>query len=49
MVNREIIEAFSQIAREKSVDRSELGEIIEQVFLSLIEKSMRVLKILTSL
>ncbi|MBL7067629.1 MAG: transcription termination factor NusA [Candidatus Marinimicrobia bacterium] len=38
MINREIIEAFSQIAREKNVDRSELGEIIEQVFLSLIEK-----------
>ncbi|MCK4716946.1 MAG: transcription termination/antitermination protein NusA, partial [Candidatus Marinimicrobia bacterium] len=38
MINREIIEAFSQIAREKNVDRSELGEIIEQVFLTLIEK-----------
>lgn len=38
MINREIIEAFSQIAREKNVDRSELGEIIERVFLALIEK-----------
>lgn len=38
MINREIIEAFSQIAREKNVDRSELGEIIEKVFLTLIEK-----------
>ncbi|MCD6204426.1 MAG: transcription termination factor NusA [Candidatus Marinimicrobia bacterium] len=37
-MNREIIEAFSQIAREKNVDRSELGEIIEKVFLTLIEK-----------
>jgi len=38
LINREIIEAFSQIAREKNVDRSELGEIIEMVFLTLIEK-----------
>lgn len=38
MINRDIIEAFSQIAREKNVDRSELGEIIENVFLTLIEK-----------
>ena len=38
MINREIIEAFSQIAREKNVDRSELGDIIEKVFLTLIEK-----------
>jgi len=38
LINREIIEAFSQIAREKNVDRSELGEIIEKVFLTLIEK-----------
>jgi len=38
LVNREIIEAFSAIAREKNVDRSELGDIIEKVFLTLIEK-----------
>jgi len=38
LINREIIEAFSQIAREKNVDRSELGDIIEKVFLTLIEK-----------
>ncbi|RKY53917.1 MAG: transcription termination factor NusA, partial [Candidatus Neomarinimicrobiota bacterium] len=38
MINREIIEAFSQIAREKNVDRNELGEIIERVFTTLIEK-----------
>jgi N utilization substance protein A len=38
LVNREIIEAFSQIAREKNVDRNELGDIIEKVFLTLIEK-----------
>jgi len=38
LINREIIEAFSAIAREKNVDRSELGDIIEKVFLTLIEK-----------
>jgi len=38
LINREIIEAFSQIAREKNVDRNELGEIIERVFTTLIEK-----------
>lgn len=38
MINREIIDAFSQIAREKNIDRDELGEIIQKVFLALIEK-----------
>ena len=38
MENREIIEAFSQIAREKNVDRNELCDIIEKVFLTLIKK-----------
>lgn len=38
MQNREIIEAFAHIAREKNIDRSELGEIIEKVFLTLLEK-----------
>jgi len=38
LVNREIIDALSYIAREKNVDRSELGEIVEKVFLTLIEK-----------
>ena len=30
MINRELIDVFSEIAREKNVDRSELGSIIEQ-------------------
>ena len=35
MINRELIDVFSEIAREKNVDRSELGSIIEQLFLHL--------------
>ena len=38
MINRELIEVFSEIAREKNVERSELGSIIEQLFLYIIEK-----------
>ena len=38
MVNRELIEVFSEIAREKNVERSELGSIIESLFLHLVEK-----------
>ncbi|MBK53576.1 MAG: transcription termination factor NusA [Candidatus Marinimicrobia bacterium] len=38
MVNRELIEVFSEIAREKNVERSELGSIIESLFLHLVER-----------
>ncbi len=38
MINRELIEVFSEIAREKNVERSELGNILEQLFLYIIEK-----------
>ena len=38
MINRELIEFFSEIAREKNVERSELGSILEQLFLYIIEK-----------
>ncbi|PIS29345.1 MAG: transcription termination factor NusA [Candidatus Marinimicrobia bacterium CG08_land_8_20_14_0_20_45_22] len=38
MINREIIEAFGAIAREKNVDRADLSDIIQKVFLALIEK-----------
>ena len=38
MVNRELIEVFSEIAREKNVERSELGSILEDLFLHLIER-----------
>jgi len=33
-----LIEVFSEIAREKNIERSELGSIIEQLFLYIIEK-----------
>ena len=38
MVNRELIEVFSEIAREKNVERSELGSIVEGLFLHLVER-----------
>ncbi len=38
MINRDIISAFSEIAREKNVDRSELSDIIETVFRKIIVK-----------
>lgn len=38
MINRDIISAFSEIAREKNVDRSELSDIIETVFRKIIIK-----------
>ena len=38
MINRDIISAFSEIARDKNVDRSELSDIIETVFRKIIIK-----------
>ena len=38
MINRELIEIFSELARNNNVDRSELGSIIEQLFTYIIEK-----------
>ena len=38
MVNRELIEVFSDIAREKNVERSELASILEELFLYIIER-----------
>jgi N utilization substance protein A len=38
LVNRELIEVFSEIAREKNVERSELATILEDLFLYVIEK-----------
>ena len=38
MINRELIEIFSELARKNNVDRSELGSIIEQLFVYIIEK-----------
>ena len=36
--NQTIVEAFSVIAREKNIDRTNLGTIIEDLFINLIEK-----------
>ena len=38
MINRELIDVFSEIAREKNVERSELASILEDLFLYVIEK-----------
>jgi len=38
LINRELIEIFSELARSNNVERSELGTIIEQLFLYIIEK-----------
>jgi len=38
LINRELIEVFSDIAREKNVERSELATILEELFLYVIEK-----------
>jgi len=38
LINHELIDVFSEIAREKNVERSELGSIIEQLFLHLVER-----------
>ena len=38
MINRDLIEVFSEIAREKNVERSELATILEELFLYVIEK-----------
>ncbi|MBC8214254.1 MAG: transcription termination factor NusA [Candidatus Marinimicrobia bacterium] len=38
MINKEIIEAFSTVAREKNLDRTNLGTIIEELFMTLIHK-----------
>lgn len=38
MIHREIIEAFSAIAREKNIERTVLGSIMEELFMTLIQK-----------
>ncbi|MFC1480669.1 transcription termination factor NusA [Candidatus Neomarinimicrobiota bacterium] len=38
MIHKEIIESFSAIAREKNIDRAHLGDIIEELFMALIQK-----------
>jgi N utilization substance protein A len=36
--NQELIQCFSDIAREKNIDRTELGTILEDLFLTLLER-----------
>ncbi len=38
MIHREIIESFSTIAREKNIDRTHLGSVMEELFMVLIQK-----------
>ncbi len=38
MDNKDLIEAFTSVAREKSIDRTNLGTIIENLFMTLIQK-----------
>ena len=38
MINKEIIEAFSIVAKEKNIDRTNLSTIIEDLFMAMIYK-----------
>ena len=38
MINKDIIEAFSLLAKEKDIDRTNLSTIIEDIFMALIYK-----------
>ena len=38
MINKDIIEAFSLLAKEKDIDRTNLSTIIEDIFITLIHK-----------
>ena len=38
MINKDIIEAFSILAKEKDIDRTNLSTIIEDIFMTLIQK-----------
>ena len=38
MINKDIIEAFSALAKEKDIDRTNLSTIIEDIFMTLIYK-----------
>ncbi|MCF7802963.1 MAG: transcription termination factor NusA [Candidatus Marinimicrobia bacterium] len=38
MINKDIIDAFTQIAKEKNVDRNQLGDIIQDIFKNLMIK-----------
>ena len=38
LINKDIIEAFSMLAKEKNIDRTNLSTIIEDIFMALIHK-----------
>ena len=38
MISKDLIAIFSEIAKEKNIDRTELGTIIEDLFIALVEK-----------
>ena len=37
-MNQEIVEAFKEIAKDKSIERDLLGEIMENIFMMMIKK-----------
>ena len=38
MINKNIIEAFSEVAKQKNIDRTNLNTIIEELFMSMVAK-----------
>ena len=38
LINKDIIEAFTTLAKEKNIDRTNLSTIIEDIFMALIHK-----------
>ena len=38
MISKDIIEAFSDLAKDRGIDRTSLGTIIEDLFLNLVQK-----------
>ena len=38
MINKDIIEAFATLAKEKDIDRTNLSTIVEDIFMTLIYK-----------
>ena len=42
MINRDLIDIFQEIAREKNIERSELGTIMEELFCLLLTKKQEI-------
>ena len=38
MISKDIIDAFSDLAKDRGIDRTSLGTIIEDLFMNLIHK-----------